>query len=282
MNTPEIFTADTTDWRELVVQVWYPAEPLPETPPTAYSEHARTTGPIFADFVGLPRFLFDHLSLVKTHSYRDAPIAKAEQKYPVLIFSHGYGLGTVTQNTVQMEELASHGYIVFSISHPYEALTTIYPDGRIVPLQASRVKAVFGEEKDSLYEKFVGTQNVAEKDTLFRRLKKKYALRDESLHIWTAETRFVTDELEKIDSGSRRSLLTGKLDLERIGVLGMSFGGATAGQTCLESIYGQRMLKIINAYTLSFFDKYLKNKEEHLLDGSSRDYPEAQLERRNL
>jgi AraC-like DNA-binding protein len=127
----EIFTADTTDRRELVVQAWYPAEPLPETAPTAYSEYARTIGPIFAEFVELPRFLFDHLSLVKTHSYRDAPIAKAEQKYLVLIFSHGYGLGTVTQNTVQMEEfaeIARHSHIsVFHFSRLFKQFTSSNP-----------------------------------------------------------------------------------------------------------------------------------------------------------
>jgi dienelactone hydrolase len=35
---------------------------------------------------------------------------------------------------------------------------------------------------------------------------------------------------------------------------------------------------IINDYTLAFFDKYLKNEQEPLLEGSSSDYPEVMLE----
>jgi hypothetical protein len=38
-----------------------------------------------------------------------------------------------------------------------------------------------------------------------------------------------------------------------------------------------RCMKIINAYTLAFFDKYLKQKKEPLLEGPSP-YPEAQFE----
>jgi hypothetical protein len=35
---------------------------------------------------------------------------------------------------------------------------------------------------------------------------------------------------------------------------------------------------VINDYTLAFFDKYLKNEQEPLLEGSSPDYPEVMLE----
>jgi len=36
------------------------------------------------------------------------PLSNAEQKYPILIFNHGWG-EHYSQNTVLMEELASHG-----------------------------------------------------------------------------------------------------------------------------------------------------------------------------
>lgn len=34
------------------------------------------------------------------------------------------------QNTIQMQELASHGYIVVSVSHSHDSVVTVYPDGR--------------------------------------------------------------------------------------------------------------------------------------------------------
>ena len=42
-----------------------------------------------------------------------------------------------------------------------------------------------------------------------------------------------------------------------------------------ESIDSQKMLKIMNAYTLAFFNKYLKGIDSPLLDGPSPDFPEV-------
>ncbi len=44
-------------------------------------------------------------------------------KYPLVVFSHG-ALGIKTSNTSTFIELASHGYVVCSIDHPYQALFT--------------------------------------------------------------------------------------------------------------------------------------------------------------
>jgi hypothetical protein len=40
-------------------------------------------------------------------------------------------------------------------------------------------------------------------------------------------------------------------------------------------IDGQKMVKIVNAYTLAFFNKYLKGIDSPLLDGPSPDFPEV-------
>jgi hypothetical protein len=44
-----------------------------------------------------------------------------------------------------------------------------------------------------------------------------------------------------------------------------------------EKIDGQKMLKIMNAYTLAFFNKHLKGMDSPLLDGPSPDFPEVIL-----
>jgi hypothetical protein len=46
-------------------------------------------------------------------------------------------------------------------------------------------------------------------------------------------------------------------------------------------IDGYRMVKIMNAYTLAFFDEYLKGEMSPLLDGPSPDYPEVTIVLRN-
>jgi predicted dienelactone hydrolase len=46
-------------------------------------------------------------------------------------------------------------------------------------------------------------------------------------------------------------------------------------------IDGYRMVKIINGYTLAFFDEYLKDEMSPLLDGPSADYPEVTIQMQN-
>jgi hypothetical protein len=43
-----------------------------------------------------------------------------------------------------------------------------------------------------------------------------------------------------------------------------------------------RAAQIVNAYALAFFDRHLKGEEVPLLDGPSSDYPEVELETRNM
>jgi hypothetical protein len=43
---------------------------------------------------------------------------------------------------------------------------------------------------------------------------------------------------------------------------------------------GKRMFDILDAYSVAFFDKYLKGLPEALLDGPAKRYPEVSLERR--
>ena len=52
----------------------------------------------------------------------------------------------------------------------------------------------------------------------------------ESLNIWIEDTSFIIDKLEELNKAD--DLFGGKLDLDKIGVVGHSFGGAVAGQMC--------------------------------------------------
>ena len=157
--------------------------------------------------------------------------------YPVLIFSHGYAQGFVAQNQVLMEELASHGYAVFSIGHPHESVAVVYPDDTVVPMSTEQIQKVGEELRTSApaaFEKLQATSDKAQRAEIFRELIGGAPVLTASVRIWTADTRFVLDQLEAMNAGTVESSFTGKLDLSRVGVLGMSFGGTTAGQTCVE------------------------------------------------
>jgi predicted dienelactone hydrolase len=362
----ETFTDDTSDRREILVQCWYPAEPDTSAQPESLWHPASEIGKVLFGRIG---FLLNYLDLVQTHSYRDAPLYGSQTSYPVLIFSHGYNVFPA-QSTILMEELTSHGYIVFSVAHPYEAIATVYADGRVAPVSRRQTRAVEAEDRAAspLYQQYVQTferpTDAAESEALFRRYLEATPVMNESLRIWTADTRFVLDELERLNSGERQNLFAGRLDMARVGIFGMSFGGATAGQVCavdrrcraginidglqrgdlldnpptqpfmfmssefyfdsnrgvnapvyerirnnayevmvkgsahlnftdfylispllrwggvVGSIDGERMQQIINAYTLSFFNKHLKGENAPLLDAPSPDYPEVRLRSR--
>ena len=325
---PEIFSSDPDDHREFMAQIWYPAQVEPGAKLAPLMEH-------------MPFFQFSHLSLVQTHAYQDVPVSNAQPPYPVLIFSHGH-VGFIEQNLTQMEELASHGYIVCSIAHPYHTIATVFPDRHVVP--ADSVLA------NNFLKGISPTQDI-------------YA---EHLRIWTDDTLFLINELERIQVGERESLFVGKLDMARLGIFGQSFGGVTAVQVCMiddrcragisldsglpsdyagqainsllkqpfmfmlnegmaysrsrilgtldNPVYvvtvrgtkhfnftdlylyspvlkytkafgpidGSRMVKIINSYTLAFFDEYFKGGKSHLLDGPSPYYPEVTIDMQNL
>ncbi|MBA3768628.1 MAG: hypothetical protein H0W99_16955 [Acidobacteria bacterium] len=133
-----------------------------------------------------------------------------------------------------MEELASHGYVVFSIGHSYETVANIFPGGRVVPFSQARFMAFAqgaGKTRE-LNAKYAAATEPAEKEDLIKRIVADWPLLEESLRIWAADVRFVLDELERMNSGKRKSTFAKKLNLKRIGIFGMSFGGATAGQVC--------------------------------------------------
>lgn len=230
----ETFTDDPLDRREILVQCWYPAEPDASAQLESFWQPAEEIGKVVFRRAG---FLLNYLNLVQSHSYRDAPVARSQSSYPVLIFSHGYN-SFPAQSTVLMEELASHGYIVFSVAHPYEAIATVYPDGRVAPVSRTQTRAVEAEDRvtSPLYQQYMRTfdrpTDAAESEALFRRYLEATPVLNESLRIWTADTRFVLDELGRMNRGEQQSLLAGRLDMARVGIFGMSLGGATAGQVC--------------------------------------------------
>ncbi len=190
---PETFTPNPDDPRELMVHVWYPAQAATDARPATYMEY-------------MP-FQFRHLSLLRTQTYQDAPISDLQSSYPVLIFSHGY-ISFAEQNLILMEELASHGYVVYSIAHTYNAIATVFADGRVVALDST----IANDYMKGNYP----TQAA-------------YA---EHLRIWTDDTLFLIDELQSIQAGERESAFVGKLDLARLGIFGVSFGGVTAVRVC--------------------------------------------------
>lgn len=219
LSRDEIVTIDKTDKRELSIQVWYPAENV-----KGYEKEYFFTDPLFADnfeeLLKMPN-IFQHLKLTRTHSYKNAPVATSKQPFPVLIFSHGY-TGFTGQNTGQMEELASHGYVIFSIGHTYESIAVEFPNDRIVGLDNDIVDNFYNEFQIDL------EADLAQEIT---KLIDQGTLINERVMVWQKDTSFVLDEIEKMNADDMNNLFSHKLDLDKVGVFGHSYGGATAGMS---------------------------------------------------
>jgi predicted dienelactone hydrolase len=207
-SRPETFTQDPSDVRELIVTAWYPTDPSPGARPALYWEHADIVGGYLMRENGQPPALARYMTLVKANAFQDASISSTHAPFPVLIFSPGY-MTNVLINTIQMEALASHGYVVFGIDHPYESFGSVYPDGR-------------SALADPLLRELIIRGDTASIDF------------EGSLEIWTADTAFVLDQLERLNAPGSGSMWSGQLDLDNVGVFGVSFGGATAGAFCYQ------------------------------------------------
>src|SRR5512133_2284722 len=132
LSRPELFTADPNDHRELMVQIWYPAQAMPAAPRAAYMPDADVLTPIMASILHLPSFFLTHFKYVTTHAVTAAPIAENQAGYPVLIYLTGL-TSFRSASTLQIEALVSHGYVVVGIDQPGAAMKVVYPDGRQIP-----------------------------------------------------------------------------------------------------------------------------------------------------
>jgi predicted dienelactone hydrolase len=240
---PEPFTASPDDRRVIGVELWYPAQPAADSSPRPYTDGRSATSRLQAEAVPLllgvqlPEFWTRHFALITTHSHPAAPISDAAPRYPVVIFSHGFGIATNLDNTLLLEELASHGYVVASIGHSYESAFVLLDDDELIAFDETAIRSLGREFRAAAQalEKAVDSQDPEERRQALQRFTQSQTRAAQSLEIWSADTGFTIDALERIDAGQADpAFLAGRLDLGRIGVAGMSFGGATAGWFCAE------------------------------------------------
>ncbi|MGW7268239.1 alpha/beta hydrolase family protein [Streptomyces sp. NPDC054842] len=205
-HRPERFTADPHDRRTVVVQLWYPAQPSPAGSQRApylgrTPREARIVSDALARYAGLPGFLLDGVPRARTQAVFNAPVAGRGGRFPVVLFSPGAG-GVRTQNTAWAEELASHGYVVAALDHPYDSAAVVLADGRTI---TTTLTSTGDRDKDAR----LGAGWTA---------------------VRAADLRFALSQLDRMDRGEPNGPLTGRLDTGRVAVTGHSMGGAAALQ----------------------------------------------------
>ncbi|QCK16132.1 alpha/beta hydrolase family protein [Mangrovivirga cuniculi] len=227
-NMDESITKDPSDKRELMIKVWYPSNANTSSlEGEKYIDNASRVG--FATKYGLPPSALNYLDYVKTYAYNEIPVA--EKKYPVLIFSHGYG-SKATGYYALLTEIASHGYVIINMNHTFESLGVTFPDGRqeyfdysfqneissgsmevIEPVINAFRKGLDYEQRHPIVK--VAAINYFEGDIQDR---------------WANDMQITIDQLEEWNS---KGLLKDKLELDKIGVIGHSVGGGSVGKVAL-------------------------------------------------
>ena len=180
--------ADPADRRNVIAQAWYPATASPGRNVAYMDGLGRLPRAVY----GLPRFIFWRFGQADTHAVVDAPASTARANWPVVIFSPGYGAARFGYAGL-LADLASRGYVVIALDHPYESALVQLADGRVVGPASFEEKGVPHMEHQVV--------------------------------VRAADVRFVLDRLIR---GDGLGPLSGRLDLGHIAAIGHSFGGATA------------------------------------------------------
>jgi dienelactone hydrolase len=190
----ETLGADRNARRELMIWAWYPAAARAGVAPAAYLP--REWEELRQENAGpLTRLLTQRPGTVRPHATADAELAPDQPEYPVLVMGPGLGFLAADYTTLA-EELASHGYIVLGVNVTYVSKVVVFSDGRV-----ARSAPALGDAVSLL-------------------------------QLWVADQRFVLDQVARLNAMNHRNRFAGRLDLQRIGLFGHSFGGATALEVC--------------------------------------------------
>lgn len=187
---PEPRAASGTAARSVPATIWYPAEADDGRPPVGYDP--QVVGVLTTE-LGVPEIVFDYLPRISTHTFSDLPPAAG--RFPVLLYSPGFG-STRNENMALISELVSHGYVVVGMDHAgTSAVVTSY----------------------------TGEEIVAEWQTAFGPREEIAELSARQIEERAQDVSLVLDSLANTS-------LADRMDLERVGVFGFSYGGATAAQ----------------------------------------------------
>ncbi len=203
----ELYGANPGSPRRFMIQVWYPAETTEGFERSLWVDGGVPVVQSLARDWNLPSFVLNHLRHVKAHAYVEAPILEGNSTHPVVIISHGWS-GSRNLHTDFAEQLASNGYIVISIDHTYGSVATVFSDNDIAVI-----------DRRALPLRSQTDQFLTYANTL--------------VNTYAGDISSTIDYLSVLNQESH-SMFKGRLNLERIGVVGHSTGGGAAVKAATE------------------------------------------------
>lgn len=198
---------DVDENRKIIVSIFYPTdEEQDEAEGGRYMELFNPCQEEFIKrFVGKrtasgQQLSENYLRSIRINTYNDISISSKEALLPVIVFSPGLGMDRDSM-IYNIEKLVEEGYIVFTLGHIYDTEFTILPDGKIIEQSEFVANSTF-EEKEANVE-------IRKKDILF-----------------------LLDELQVINNQDK--LIKGRLNLDKLGLIGHSLGGAAVFKAAVE------------------------------------------------
>jgi predicted dienelactone hydrolase len=193
----ETHVAESARPREIMVQIWYPATPNHERF-ASYRRRSEST------------WLSSYMGVLRTHSYKNAAVASHGAPFPVLLFNPAWA-GHRTQNTYQVEDLASHGFIVVGVDHTYNSGPVAFPGGRVT-------EPTDGHDISDFQNTTVAQQ---------------FAFGGREVDIEAGDDVLALNALAS-DNLNPRSPFFHRVDANDAGAFGHSFGGAVAAEVCYQ------------------------------------------------
>jgi len=205
---------------------------------------------------GFAKLLLWPAMKVMTNSYRDAPYATRLGSPRVLIYSHGL-ISFASENSMLMEYLASHGYLVIALQHvdqlaELRGLQRSQPQGEKqeqARLQR-KLKASSVSERAGLSKEYFRIASNTNRIVSGRCVDVEYAV---------SALESITGVIPRVDGVSARRL---------VGVIGLSLGGAVATEYAKRNgekvgcvvnldggIYGAQLEKPINTRYLMLYSQ---------------------------
>lgn len=201
-SRPEVLTDDPNDFREIMVVIWYPAQTGTGTPSSYFHGLSKMSKALVAsgEVAGWEAF---GLRFIRSSNRLDAELSREESSYPVVILSPGNGTNIEFYNNLA-SELASHGYVVVGLNHPYDVAAVELSNSHIAP---------YNREQWSLSPE------------------EHQAYTSARLPVRVADMIFALNQLEFLNSNTA-SPFAGRLNLDTIAAAGHSIGGITASEAC--------------------------------------------------
>ncbi len=173
-------TPEPSDHRQVPVQIWYPIDPAAAGERAPYRPRVEAFRPDWGDEA------VDFVSTVQT-TWIDAASVSRNGPFPVLLFSHGWGSRSSSYGTL-LSNLASQGYIVVGLNHPY----------------MGKLALASGEVTEPMDSQFPN---------------QAYANR-----FYADDVIFVLDQLDELNKNDPDGRFTGTIDMDRVAAGGHSSG----------------------------------------------------------